>query len=912
MTTVPAPREARTEALVLLALAAIALVVSGIGPTDRGTWILEVFPVVIAAPLLYFTWDRFRLTPLAYRLIFVHALILMLGGHYTYAHVPLGFWLQDVFGFARNHYDRIGHFAQGFVPAILAREILLRTTPLRPGKMAVLPGVLRLPRDQRVLRVHRVVGGARPRPGRARVPRHAGRRVGHAVGHVHGPGRRDHRAGHARARPRSTARDARTVNAPETTLDRAAAPAARRPRAGRSRTALALRVEVVAAAALVLAALGWWTYAGVKASVEEVRATGLRALLDTEIAALDIWVDYSRRDALRAAGNGALAASAAALAAAPDAPDAPDAPHADAVHAELVDVLRALLGPMNAVAANVVARDGRLLATTVDSYRGLRLAPAVVADLAPVFGGATRFIAPRPERERLVGASGVALTRPIVWFAAPVRDAEGRVVAALQFGKPADVRFNGILGAARLDASGEAYAFDENGMMLTESRFADELKRLGLLHADAPGVALRFHVRDPGAALAAREDVPTALGEQPLTAPVRRAIASRGAADAAGRSGVILAPYRNYLGRETIGAYKWIADYDIGIAVEVDARDAFRPLGYLATTFWIIFALLVAATATALASSFSVLRLRRELRRLGQYRLLDVVGEGGSSTVYRAEHALLKRPTAVKVLKKHLATDEAIARFEREVRLASRLDHPTTIEIYDYGRAPDGTFYFAMEYLDGITLDELVERDGPQPVGRAALILLQICESLREAHGLGLVHRDIKPQNVMLCRRGGEADVVKVLDFGIAKDTHRTDPRDLTQYADVLGTPLYMAPERLRDPADADARADLYAVGVLAYLLLTGRRMFDAEYEGALIEAIFSTPAPRASGAAPGPIPAALDDLIAACTAKSRDLRPAGVEPLIDVFAAVLREHSWSPRDAEAWWAAFEPRPPIR
>ncbi len=122
------------EAIALLALTAVALVVSGIGPRERGTWVLEVAPVLIAAPLLYFTWRPFRLTPLAYRLIFLHALILILGGHYTYAHVPLGFWLQDLFEFARNPYDRIGHFAQGFVPAIIAREILLRRSPLRPGK----------------------------------------------------------------------------------------------------------------------------------------------------------------------------------------------------------------------------------------------------------------------------------------------------------------------------------------------------------------------------------------------------------------------------------------------------------------------------------------------------------------------------------------------------------------------------------------------------------------------------------------------------------------------------------------------------------------------------------------------------------------------------------------------------------
>jgi putative membrane protein len=135
LTTPPPPSATETrEAIALLVLTAIALVVSGIGPVDRGTWVLEVAPVVIAVPLLYFTWRPFRLTPLTYRLIFLHALILILGGHYTYAHVPLGFWLQDLFDFARNPYDRIGHFAQGFVPAIIAREILLRRSPLRPGK----------------------------------------------------------------------------------------------------------------------------------------------------------------------------------------------------------------------------------------------------------------------------------------------------------------------------------------------------------------------------------------------------------------------------------------------------------------------------------------------------------------------------------------------------------------------------------------------------------------------------------------------------------------------------------------------------------------------------------------------------------------------------------------------------------
>jgi serine/threonine-protein kinase len=685
------------------------------------------------------------------------------------------------------------------------------------------------------------------------------------------------------------------VKAAEPTLGRAAQAPAGAGSGGR----LATRLQIAGLAAVLLAALGWWAYTGMKQSMHEIRAASLRALLDTEIAALDIWIDYNRAEAAQRAANPAVALPATGLAtrvqAAKTAHDR-DADTDDDRDA-LTRALGAMLPAVNAVAANVVDAQGNILATTVEGYQGLAVSRAVRDDLAVVFGGATRFIAPRPESERLVGASRYALTRPVVWFAAPVRDTEGRVIAALQLGKYSDMRFQGILGAARLDPTGESYAFDETGMMLTESRHADALKAQGIVPADAPRVALRFRLREPGPG-----------NDRPLTMPVARAIASRGAPDPAARAGVLLDPYLNYVGRPSIGAYKWLGAHDIGVAVEVDAAAAYRPLDYLVNAFWVLFALLLAATAAAVRSSLSVVRLRRELRRLGQYRLQEPIGEGGSSTVYRAEHALLKRPTAVKVLKKHLATDEAIARFEREVRLASRLDHPATIEIYDYGRTPDGTFYYAMEYLDGITLAELVERDGAQPVGRVALILLQVCESLREAHGLGLVHRDIKPQNVMLCRRGGEADVVKVLDFGIAKELDAADTRDLTQHANVLGTPLYMAPERLRDPADADARADIYAVGVLAFVLLTGKRPFDAPYQPALIEAILGTPAPRLAETAPAAVPASLDALIGACLAKDRDARPPHVGLLIETFADVLREQPWTPADAAAWWRAFEGR----
>ena len=175
-------------------------------------------------------------------------------------------------------------------------------------------------------------------------------------------------------------------------------------------------------------------------------------------------------------------------------------------------------------------------------------------------------------------------------------------------------------------------------------------------------------------------------------------------------------------------------------------------------------------------SVYSVGLLRREAGERASDRPVPLereIGEGGMARVYLARHALLKRPTALKLLKPHLASDEIVARFEREVQLASQLVHPNTIEIYDYGRTRDGLFYYVMEYLEGESLDRLVAAHGPMPAGRAIHVLKQVCAALREAHGRGLVHRDIKPQNIMLCERGGEHDVVKILDFGLVKDVAR-------------------------------------------------------------------------------------------------------------------------------------------
>ena len=242
-------------------------------------------------------------------------------------------------------------------------------------------------------------------------------------------------------------------------------------------------------------------------------------------------------------------------------------------------------------------------------------------------------------------------------------------------------------------------------------------------------------------------------------------------------------------------------------------------------------------------------RLQRQfgkLQRLGAYTLERQISEGGMATIYLARHAMLKRPTAVKILKKHVATDEFVHRFEREVQSRASCWHPNTVRIYDFGRTREGLPYYVMEYLDGVTLAELVAHSGPVPPGRVIHILRQVSAALREAHEHGMIHRDVKPENVMLCRRG-EDDVVKLLDFGLVKSLETEQTRDVTKQIKILGTPRYMAPERLVNPSDVDARSDIYALGAVGYYLITGKPIFDGDDNLAVSNQVLHAPAPRAS-----------------------------------------------------------------
>ncbi len=247
--------------------------------------------------------------------------------------------------------------------------------------------------------------------------------------------------------------------------------------------------------------------------------------------------------------------------------------------------------------------------------------------------------------------------------------------------------------------------------------------------------------------------------------------------------------------------------------------------------------LLAVAVLGAVGASWMNIGLRRrsyEARRLGPYDLGRRIGSGGMGEVYEATHAMLKRPTAIKLLRPEITGERTLKRFEQEVQQASRLTHPNTVSIYDYGLTGEGVFYYAMELLQGSNLRELVERDGPLSVERAISVLVQACGALGEAHAKGIVHRDIKPANLMLCEQGGEEDVLKILDFGLVKDLTAMDGA-LSVDGVVIGAPETMAPELLS--GDVGPRADLYSLCAVGCYLLTGEPIFDAKNAGEFVQA---------------------------------------------------------------------------
>jgi serine/threonine-protein kinase len=302
----------------------------------------------------------------------------------------------------------------------------------------------------------------------------------------------------------------------------------------------------------------------------------------------------------------------------------------------------------------------------------------------------------------------------------------------------------------------------------------------------------------------------------------------------------------------------------------------------------------------------------KKAREIGSYELVSRLGEGGMGEVWVARHRMLARPAAMKLIRPELlgtdwrSRDRAIARFRREAKATAALGSTHTVDIYDFGLTEEGAFFYVMELLDGLSLETLVRRHGPLAPARAVHLLRQACHSLGEAHASGLIHRDVKPANIFACRLGPDVDFVKVLDFGLVKQTESAESTQLTADHSTAGTPAYMAPEMALGHEDIDSRADIYALGCVAYWLITGETVFKGETPMAtLIAHVQARPVPP-SQRTEIYVPPALDELILACLAKDPAARPQTADEL-DRRLASIAAGVWRLDDAREWWERNHP-----
>ncbi len=653
---------------------------------------------------------------------------------------------------------------------------------------------------------------------------------------------------------------------------------------------------IATAFTLVLGAAGWFNLRSLESTLQADLRAELETILEADVAALEIW----------ARGERAVAEE-----------NARDPRLREAV-IELAGIARESADPVAALpAASAAVRVRQLLAHTVDRhhYAGFAVISAsglvLVGDNVPPGHPAGRG----PLRARLNEVES-ALTRPIRWdpeselgldsaiLVGARIESDGDIIGMLGFAIRPEHEFTRILTVARPGESGETYAFDAQGVLVSESRFDAQLRDMGLL-AEGATSALDIHVRDPGGDLR--------QGYAPQLPVLARPLTRMAASAVSGESGVDVAGYRDYRGVLVVGAWTWLPDWGIGVATEIDVVEAYAPLMQLRQRFGIVLGVLVLAALGMFGYSLVVSRLSREVaeaRELGRYRIERKIGAGGMGTVYLARHALLRRPTALKVLRRESADREAVARFEREVQVTSGLTHPNTIEIYDFGHTPDGVFYYAMEYVDGVTLGQCVEDAGAQPEARLVHIMKQACGSIAEAHTWGLIHRDLKPSNIMLCERGGISDFVKVLDFGLVRSERQSQDVALTDVSSLSGTPLYQPPETIRGPDSIDVRADLYQLGAIAYYLLTGQHVFggDSVYE-VLSHHVGTVPVPPSEVLGRSVSPD-LEKIILRCLEKDPERRLADATELLSAFEAAEVAGRWDPREAQEWWIAWREQHP--
>jgi eukaryotic-like serine/threonine-protein kinase len=537
--------------------------------------------------------------------------------------------------------------------------------------------------------------------------------------------------------------------------------------------------------------------------------------------------------------------------------------------------------------------DGRVVAAGNRANGWPILPPTVHARINELLAGKTILLPPA----WVPDGNG---RRPAFVIATPIHE-NGQSLGVLVLTMDPLSEFSAVLESARFGDTGETYACTTDGFIASRSRYLDDLKSTGLVPTDAPSAILHLALRRPPTILVHGQPFDGSPSEWPYT--------TAAAAIIAGKSGLTLDNSVDYRGQSVVVAWAVLNEYGLGIITKIDRAEAFRPLLILRMIFISLLVLLALAAIAGVLwignnarLSHKLNQAKGQLQQLGQYTLERKLGEGGMGAVYRGRHALMRRPTAIKLITGKI-TDEVLARFEREVQLCCRLSHPNTIAIYDYGRTADGTFYYAMELLDGMDLEAMVSKYGSLPPARVIHFLVQACGSLAEAHDLQMIHRDIKPANLFITNRGGENDVLKVLDFGLVKSMENNAPQ-LSRADIISGTPPYMAPEVIEQKPGIDGRSDLYALGCVGYYLLTGKCPFERATAMETLMAHLKEAPPTFTSLSLRSIPADLEAVIMRTLAKDPANRQASVRAFRDELVACAEANCWREADAEQWWAS--------
>ena len=503
---------------------------------------------------------------------------------------------------------------------------------------------------------------------------------------------------------------------------------------------------------------------------------------------------------------------------------------------------------------------------------------------------------PRPTAETISEKYPMESTEQYAMFIVPIFSPEDpkMVIGAMMIRSPVFLdELESLLSKTVLRES-NTYLLDERGAIATKAQNLTDLQKL------APFATLKevrgapiFEARDPGGNVLG--------GFKPTEDRTEWSWTKPGKTISQPKSGLDVVGYRDYRGREVVGAWNWIEPLNRLLVLEIPKEEAFRNHVFIDRAFKILYGIPILISliigGLSLRRAFRGIELTN--RSLGSYILREKIGEGGLGIVYRAEHKLLGRTAAIKLIKEPLANAGTLKRFEREVRMASKLSHPNTVSIYDFGISKDGLLFCAMELVEGVNLAHFMTYDPGIPIERCVWIMRQICGAIEEAHDIGLIHRDIKPQNIMICRKGQLMDLVKVVDFGLAKTMADNVARDVTATRVLIGTPGFIAPERLETPWIADPRIDIFAFGVLGVYLLTGKVPILGVTHDSLIQMLYLG---RFADLCNDSMFNEFIRLLADCIAPDANDRPRSMTEVSRKLEAVAARFPWSEGQSEKWW----------